>query len=64
MLIDSLVLSRFSYALPVWGPMLSKSQVYRLQNLYNLGWVLLLAYGSMILCLVTINVSIGYQCHP
>ena len=37
MLIDSLVLSRLSYALPVWGPMLSKSQLNRLQNLHNWG---------------------------
>ena len=35
MLIDSLVLSRFTYALPVWGPMLSK--LNRLQHLHNWG---------------------------
>ena len=37
MLIDSLVLSRFTYALPVWGPMLSKFQLNRLQHLHNWG---------------------------
>ena len=37
MLIESLVLSRFVYALPVWGPMLSKSQLDRLQHLLNWG---------------------------
>jgi len=35
MLIDSLVLSRLMYALPVWGPMLSKSQTICLQHAHN-----------------------------
>ena len=43
---------------------LSKFQVHYLQNLHNWGCVLLLAYGSMIVCLVTVNASISYQCHP
>ena len=37
MLIDFLVLSRFTYALPVWGPMLSKFQLNCLQHLHNWG---------------------------
>ena len=52
MLIDSLVLSRFSYASPVWGPMLSKSQVYRLQNLHN--W--------RALTLTPMQLQIGFNC--
>ena len=35
MLTESLILSRFDYALPVWGPPLQVSQVSRLQNLQN-----------------------------
>ena len=37
MLIDSLVLSRLIYALPVWGPLLSQSDIHRLQRLHNWG---------------------------
>ena len=37
MLIDSLALSHLLYALPVWGPMLSKVQLNRLQHLHNWG---------------------------
>ena len=35
MLSESLVLSHFDYALPVWGPPLQKCQVSRLQQLQN-----------------------------
>ena len=35
MLVESLILSRFDYALPVWGPPLQVSQVSQLQNLQN-----------------------------
>ena len=35
LLIDSLVLSRLSYALPVWGPAISKQNLHRLQRLHN-----------------------------
>ena len=35
MLTESLILSRFDYALPVWGPPLQKCQVTRLQRLHN-----------------------------
>ena len=35
MLTESLILSRFDYALPVWGPPLQVSQVSRLQNIQN-----------------------------
>ena len=35
MLLDSLALSRINYALPVWGPALSKLAVSRLQRLQN-----------------------------
>ena len=34
-LAESLILSQFDYALPVWGPPLQVSQVSRLQNLQN-----------------------------
>ena len=44
MLIDSLVLSRFAYALPVWGPMLSKFQLNRLQHLHKLN---ILTYSQL-----------------
>ena len=37
MLIDSLVLSWLMYALPAWGPMMTKSQTNRLQHLHNWG---------------------------
>ena len=37
MLIDSLILSHINYALPVWGPMLVKSSLQRLQWLLNWG---------------------------
>ena len=36
-LIDSLVLSHFTYALPVWGPMLSKFQLNRVCNICTIG---------------------------
>ena len=35
LLIDSLVLSRLSYALPVWGPAISKQCLTRLQRQHN-----------------------------
>ena len=35
MLLDSLALSRINYALPVWGPAISKQAVSRLQCLQN-----------------------------
>ena len=35
LLIDSLVLSRLTYALPVWGPAISKQCLTRLQRQYN-----------------------------
>ena len=35
MLTESLILSRFDYALPVWGPPLQVSQVSRPQNIQN-----------------------------
>ena len=35
LLVDSLVLSRFGYALPVWGPAISKTSVNRLQRQQN-----------------------------
>ena len=35
MLAESLILSRFDYALPVWGPPLQQCQVSRLQHLQN-----------------------------
>ena len=37
MLIDSLVLSRLMYALPVWGPLLSQFDIWHLQYLHNWG---------------------------
>ena len=37
MLIDSLVLSRLTYALCVWGPPLTQASVNRLQGLQNWG---------------------------
>ena len=37
MLVDSFVLSRLIYALPVWGPLLSQSNTHRLQRLHNWG---------------------------
>ena len=35
LLIDSLVLSRLTYALPVWGPAISKQYLTRLQRQHN-----------------------------
>ena len=37
MLIDSLVLSRLMYALPVWGPLLYQFDIWHLQYLLNWG---------------------------
>ena len=37
MLVDSLVLSHFQYALPVWGPPLPQGSINRLQKLQNWG---------------------------
>ena len=37
LLIDSLVLSRLDYALPVWGPPLTQASINRLQRLQNWG---------------------------
>ena len=35
MLIESLILTRFDYASPLWGPPLQQCQVFRLQRLQN-----------------------------
>jgi len=35
LLSESLIFSRISYALPVWGPLLRKDQISRLQRLQN-----------------------------
>ena len=43
LLIDSLVLSRLSYALPVWGPAISKQNLHRLQRLHN--WAVRIVRG-------------------
>ena len=37
MLVDSLVLSHLIYALLVWGPLLSQSNIHHLQRLHNWG---------------------------
>ena len=51
MSIDSLVISRFTYALSVWGPMLYKFQLNCLQHLNNWGCVSLPLYRNMTMCM-------------
>ena len=35
MLVECLVFSRYTYALPVWGPVIHKDSLYRLTRLHN-----------------------------
>ena len=37
MLVESLVFSRFTYALPVWGPAISQESLSRINRLHNRG---------------------------
>ena len=55
MLIDSLVISQLTYALPVWGPMLSNWQSQRLQRMLNWGTYITANLQNFYLCPIIIK---------
>jgi len=58
MLIDSLVLSRLMYALPVWGPLLSQFLTFGVYNTYTTG-----AFASLTLLeslIISQSIALNY----
>ena len=50
MLVECLVFSHYTYALPVWGPVIHKDSLYRLTCLHHRGVWLTSASVNMIMC--------------